>query len=151
MATAQRGPSEATTGRRIPPPTSCRTSTFVRRSEDPSDGPFRSLGERSEGRQRQDDGYERRDLKDCPDRLPSRKRTVDAGEDCLFGYPRAELEQVRGRTGRREDVGQRERGSEVAKRSGSHWCGLVDNESNPECDCEGWCAKASGRIDPESG
>src|SRR5207245_9531331 len=147
MATAQRGPSEATTGRRIPPHTSCRTScrtsTFVRRSDDPSDGPFvHSLSERSEGRQRQDDGYERRDLKDGPDLLPSRKRTVDAGEDCLFGYPRAELEQVRGRTGRREDVGQRERGSEVAKRSGSHWCALVDNESNPECDCEGWCTKA---------
>src|SRR2546422_11632232 len=80
MATPQRGPSEATTGRRIPPPTSCRTSTFVRRSEDQSDVAFRSLAERREGGQRQDDGYERRELKDRPDRLPSRKSTVDICE-----------------------------------------------------------------------
>src|SRR2546425_5862973 len=49
MATAQRGPSEATTGRRIPLPTSCRTSTSVRRYKDPSDASFRSLAVRSEG------------------------------------------------------------------------------------------------------
>src|SRR2546428_254252 len=97
MATAQRGPSEATTDRRIPPPASCRTSTFVRRSEDRSDALFRSLAERSEGSQRQDDGYERRKLEDRPDRLPSRKRTVEICEDDLFGYPGSELEQVRGR------------------------------------------------------
>src|SRR3989454_7916825 len=138
MATAQRGPSEATTGRRIPPPTSCRTSTFVRRSEDQSDAAFRSLAERSEGGQRQDDGYERRELKDRPDRLPSRKSTVDICERRLFGYPGAELEQVRGRPGRRENVGQRETSSEVAKRSGSCRCTRVGHEGDRERDCEGW-------------
>src|SRR2546428_9247051 len=109
MATAQRGPSEATTDRRIPPPASCRTSTFVRRSEDRSDAPFRSLAERSEGSQRQDDGYERRKLEDRPDRLPSRQRTVDICEDDLFGYPGSELKQVGGRPGRRHNVSQQER------------------------------------------
>src|SRR6267143_5753399 len=128
MATAQRGPSEATTGRRIPPVTSCRTSTFVRRSEDQSDPLFRSLAERSEGGQCQNDGYERRELKDCPDRLPSRKRTVDVYEDRLLRYPGAELEQVRGRAGRRENVGHRERCGEVPKRSGGDRCTRVDHE-----------------------
>src|SRR2546428_5960502 len=139
MATAQRGPSEATTGRPIPPPTSCRTSTFVRRSEDQFDAPFRSLAERSEGGQRQDDGYERRELKDRPDRLPSRKSTVDIREGRLFWYPGAELEQVRDCPGRRENVGQRETCSEVAKRSGSCRRTRVDHEGDRESDRDGWC------------
>ena len=112
-ATAQRGPSEAITGLRIPPPASSRTSTFVPRLEGPSDGRFRSLAERNEGRQRQDDRYEGRQLKDRPHRLPSGKCAVHLCEDRLFGYPSAEFEQVRGRLGRRENVGQRERRSEI--------------------------------------
>jgi len=111
--TAQRGPSEAITSLRTPPPASSRTSTFVRRLEGPSDGRFRSLAERNEGRQRQDDRYEGRQLKDRPHRLPSGKCAVHLCEDRLFGYPTAELEQVRGRPGRRENVGQRERRSEI--------------------------------------
>src|SRR5881628_1088827 len=139
MATAQRGPSEATTGRRIPPLTSCRTSTFVRRFEGESDAWSRSLAERSEKGPRQNDGYEPRELKDRPDRLPSCKRTVDACEDRLLGYPGAEFEQVRARPGRREHVGQRERCSQIAKRSGSHRCSPVDREGDRERDCEDWC------------
>src|SRR5947199_4720317 len=70
-ATAQRGPSEAITGLRIPPPASSRTSTFVRRLEGPSDGRFRSLTESNERRQRQEDRYEGSQLKYSPDRLPA--------------------------------------------------------------------------------
>ena len=106
---------------------------------DESDAWFRSLAERSENGQRQNDGYERRELKNRPDRLPSRKRTVDACEDRLLGYPGPEFEQVRGRPARRENVAQRERGSEVAKRSGSHRCSPVDREGDRERDCKDRC------------
>src|SRR2546426_7585232 len=150
-ATAQRGPSEATTGVRIPP-TRFQSNVHFRPSlEDPIRRPFRSLAERNEGGQRQDDGCERRELKHGPQRLPSCKCTVHICEDRLFGYPRAEPEQVRGCPGRRENVGQRERRSQVDKRGGGYGCTLVDNEVNPECDCEGWCSEAQRRIDPEAG
>src|SRR5438093_8350362 len=139
-ATAQRGPSEAITGLRIPPSASSRTSTSVRRCGDPSDGRFRSLTERNEGGQRQDDGYEDRELKVRPHRLPSGKCAVHLCEDRLFGYSSAELEQVRGRPGRRENVGQRERRSEINKRGGSYGRVEVDDEGDPECDCEGRCS-----------
>src|SRR5436309_15495288 len=76
--TAQRGPSEAITSLRTPPPASSRTSTFVRRLECPSDGRFRSLAERTEGRQRQDDRYVVHQLKDSTHRLPTGKCALHA-------------------------------------------------------------------------
>src|SRR2546426_4058342 len=118
---------------------------------DESDAWFRSLAEGSEKGQRQNDGYERRELKDRPGRLPFRKRTIDACEDRLLGYPGPEFEQVRGRPGRGENVAQRERCSQIAKRSGRDRCSPVDREGDRERDCEDGCTEAKRRIDPESG
>ena len=92
-------------GPRPDPVSSCRTSISVRRFWEAIRDPF-SWSDGLERGQGQDDGYERRDLKERPYRLPSREPTVDVYEDRLFGNFGAEPKQVRGRAGRREDVGR---------------------------------------------
>src|SRR5206468_1428901 len=113
--------------------------------------PVCALAGGEEGSQCQDDGQERRDLQDRPHRLPLRKPPVDLAEDRLFGYPGSQYEQVRGRTGRRENVGRRERCGEVGKRSSGCRNSSIECEGGPECNRHGRSPQTQGRIDQKAG
>ena len=151
MTAVQRGPFRARTGPRHHPVASSGTSISVRLFGIAGAAPVCSLAGGEEGSQCQDDGQERRDLQDRPHRLPLRKPPVDLAEDRLFGYPESEFEHVRGRAGRREDVGRRERCGEVGKRRGRCRDSSIECEGGSERYGESRSPQTQCRVNQEAG